>query len=110
MSVRDFGWQTLFLRNRYLLVVSIVVALAAGIFGVQSLQRFEDPRIVNRYPIIITPFPGASAERVETLVTEKLEDELAEVSAIKNMTSTSLSGVSIVVIELLESVDKFTYQ
>ncbi len=110
MSDRDFSWQTLFLRNRHLLVLSIVVALAAGIFGVQSLQRFEDPRIVNRYPIIITPFPGASAERVETLVTEKLEDELAEVSAIKNMTSTSLSGVSIVVIELLESVDKFTYQ
>ncbi len=86
MSVREFGWQTLFLRNRHLLVVSIVVALAAGILGVQSLQRFEDPRIVNRNPIVITPFPGASAERVETLVTEKLEDELAEVSAIKDMT------------------------
>ncbi len=110
MNVRDFGWQTLFLRNRHLLGLSIVVALAAGIFGVQSLQRFEDPRIVNRYPIIITAFSGASAERVETLVTETLEDELAEVSAIKDMTSTSLSGVSIVVIELLESVDKFTYQ
>ncbi len=104
MSVRNSGWQTLFLRNRHLLVLSIVVALAAGVFGIQSLQRFEDPRIVNRYPIIITPFPGASAARVETLVTEKLEDEMAEVSAIKDMTSTSLSGVSIVVIELLESV------
>ena len=110
MSVRNSGWQTLFLRNRHLLVLSIVVALAAGIFGVQSLQRLEDPRIVNRYPIIITAFPGASAERVETLVTEKLEDELAEVSAIKDMTSTSRSGVSVVVIELLESVNKYAYQ
>lgn len=110
MSVRNSGWQTLFMRNRHLLMLSIVVALAAGLFGVQSLQRLEDPRIVNRNPIIITPFPGASAERVETLVTEKLEDELAEVSAIKDMTSTSLSGVSVVVIELLESVDKYTYQ
>jgi len=110
MSERKFSWQTLFLRNRHLLVLTIVVALAAGIFGVNSIQRFEDPRIVNRNPIIITAFPGASAERVETLVTEKLENELAEVSAIKDMTSTSLSGVSIVVIELLESTDKYTYQ
>ena len=110
MGVKDSRWRTLFLRNRHLLVVSIVVAFAGGIFGIRSLQRFEDPRIVNRNPIIITPFPGASAERVEALVTEKLEDELAEVSAIKDMTSTSLSGVSIVVIELLESVGESTYQ
>ena len=54
------GWRTLFLRNRYLLVLSIVVALAAGMFAFQQLRRTEDPRITNLYPIIITPFPGAS--------------------------------------------------
>lgn len=104
------NWQTLYLRNRHLLVLTIVVSLAAGLFGIFSLNRFEDPRIINRYPLIITPFPGASAERVETLITEKLEDELAEVSEIKKMTSTSLSGVSIIVLELADSIDSFTFQ
>ena len=102
------AWQTLFFRNRHLLVLTILVALSAGWFALSSLERFEDPRIVNRYPIIITPVPGASAQRIETLVTEKLEEQLQEVSEIKKMTSTSLSGVSIIVVELLEDVDKYT--
>ena len=58
---------TLFFRNRYLLVLSIVVILVGGLSAVFSLPRLEDPRIANRYPIIITSVPGASAERVETL-------------------------------------------
>jgi len=97
--------RTLFLRNRYLLSLTVVVAIAAGLFAVQSMRRFEDPRITNLYPIVVTAYPGASAERVETLVTEKLEDELAEVEAIKDMTSTSMAGVSIIAIELQKSVN-----
>ncbi len=104
------SWRTLFLRNRYLLVLSIVVALGAGLFAFQQLKRTEDPRITNLYPIIITPFPGASAERVETLVTERLEDELAEVDTIKKMTSTSLAGVSVINIELVASTDERSYR
>jgi NodT family efflux transporter outer membrane factor (OMF) lipoprotein len=110
MNNNDTSWLTLFLRNRHLLVVSIVVAIAAGLFAVSSLERSEDPRIVNRYPIIVTPFPGASAERVESQVTEKLEEELSEIAAIKDLTSTSLSGVSIIAIELEDAVDQHTFQ
>jgi multidrug efflux pump subunit AcrB len=102
--------ETLFLRNRYLLSLSILVSIAAGFFGIGQLKRFEDPRITNLYPIIVTPYPGASAERVETLITEKLEDELSEVDTIKEITSTSLSGVSIVNIELVKSIDQSRYR
>ena len=104
------GWRTLFLRNRYLLVLSIVVSLAVGLFALQQLERTEDPRITNLYPIVITPFPGASAERVETLVTERLEDELAEVDTIKETTSTSLAGVSVISIQLVDGVDERSYR
>jgi multidrug efflux pump subunit AcrB len=104
------GWQTLFLRNRQLLVLSIVVSLAAGLFAFAKLQRLEDPRITNLFPVVVTSFPGASAKRVETLVTEKLEDELAEVDSIMEMTSTSLAGVSIVSIELEKHIDRSEYR
>jgi len=104
------GWRTLFLRNRHLLVLSILVSLGAGLLALQQMNRSEDPRITNLFPIIITPFPGASAQRVETLVTERLEDELAEVDTIKEMTSTSLAGVSVINIELVPSIDKDSYR
>ena len=69
--------STLFFRNRHLLTLSIVVLLVGGLSAAFTLPRLEDPRIRNRAAVIVTALPGASAERVEALVTKKLEDELA---------------------------------
>ncbi|MCZ6830836.1 MAG: efflux RND transporter permease subunit [Gammaproteobacteria bacterium] len=97
-------WASAFLRNRHLLVLSILVILVGGVSSLVSLPRLEDPRIVNRNPMIITQVPGASAQRVETLVTEPLERSLQEISAIKDIESTSTAGVSIVTVELKAEV------
>lgn len=99
-------WAALFFDNRYLLVLAIVVTLVAGLSAVTSLPRLEDPVITNRNPLIITVFPGASADRVEALVTEKIEDELDEIDDIKKIDSISRAGISIVRIELLDAVTK----
>ena len=98
-------WASAFLRNRQLLVLSILVILVGGVSSLVSLPRLEDPRIVNRNPMIITQVPGASAQRVETLVTEPLERSLQEISAIKDIESTSTAGVSIVTVELKAEVN-----
>ncbi len=103
-ATNALGLTTLFFRNRYLLALSIIVILVGGLSAIVSLPRLEDPRIVNRNPIIITAVPGASAERVETLVTEVLEKALKEVAAIKDIESNSLAGVSIIAVELQDSV------
>lgn len=103
-------WQTLFFTNRHLLILSIIVILAAGAAALTSLPRLEDPRITNRNPLIITALPGASAERVESQVTEKLEERLKEVPEIKDLESTSRSGVSVVRIELQDDVTTETNQ
>ena len=75
-----------------LLVLSVLVIFVAGLSAFVSMPRLEDPRIVNRNPLIVTLVPGASAERVEALVTEKLEEELQEVPEIKEIRSTSRAG------------------
>ena len=103
-SPRVSGITTVYFRNRYLLVLTIVVILVGGLSAVLSLPRLEDPRIVNRNPLIVTSVPGASAERVETRVTEILEEALQEVEAIKDLESTSRAGVSIIAIELEDDI------
>ena len=95
---------TLFLKNKYLLVLSVLVIFVAGLSALVSMPRLEDPRIVNRNPLIVTVVPGASAERVEALVTEKLEERLQEVPEIQEMRSTSRAGVSIIAVELADRV------
>ena len=74
--------STLFFRNRRLLILTIAVVLIGGLSALLTLPRLEDPRITNRHATIVTRMPGASAGRVETLVTEKLEDELREISEV----------------------------
>lgn len=96
---------TLFFRNRHLLWLTIAVVLVGGLSASLTLPRLEDPRIVNRGPLILTTAPGASSERVESLVTEVLEEALEEIDEIYDLDSTSRAGISIIAVELEPSVD-----
>jgi multidrug efflux pump len=98
-------WYSIFFRNSHLLGLSILLLLVAGIAAVTNLPRLEDPRIDTRNVLIITPYPGASAERVEALVTDVIEDELRQLFEIKEMQSTSRAGISIISLELQAWVD-----
>ena len=71
---------TLFYRFHRLTILAIVLLVAAGLGAFFSLGRQEDPTLVERYGIITTPYPGASAERVEALISEPLEDAINELA------------------------------
>ena len=94
----------LFYRDTRLLVLTICLILVAGASSLVLLPRMEDPLLTERAAIINTVFPGADAERVEALVTEKLEDELSEIDEIKEMRSASRAGISTITLELRDDV------
>jgi multidrug efflux pump len=94
----------LFYKHRNLLLLSLALILVAGLSAWQVLPRLEDPIIINRFAIVITPFPGASAKRVDTQVTEKIEDVLQENAEIKELRSSSRQGFSVILIELKDEV------
>ncbi len=98
----------LFFRNRHLLALTIAVLLVAGLSAFNNLPRIEDPRITNRNPTVLTLLPGASAARMEALVTKKLEDELKEISELKEIESSSRPGVSLITLELEDRIDSST--
>jgi len=93
-----------FYGNRYLLILGLAIIVMAGLAALGDMPRIEDPRITNRYPQIVTVLPGASAERVEALVTDPIEDALRELSEIKEIRSTSRAGISIINAELQDWV------
>lgn len=93
-----------FIENGRLLALMIIVLIVAGLGALSTLPRTEDPRITNRVASVFTALPGASAERVEALITEKIENKLRQLSQIKNITSTSRPGISLVKIELKDSI------
>jgi multidrug efflux pump subunit AcrB len=93
-----------FFTNIRLLILTIILILGWGLSSYQSLPREEDPQLVSRVAVITTAFPGASAERVEALVTTVLEEELAEIEEIDVIESDSRVGFSTVSIELSDAI------
>lgn len=98
----------LFYRNSRLLVLAICLIMVAGLSSLWVLPRMEDPLSTPRAASVTTIFPGADAERVESLVTEKLEEALEEIQEIKEVRSTSRAGISFLQIELRDDVYEAT--
>ena len=66
------------------------------------MPKRKDPEITPRVALAVCPWPGASAERVEQLVTRRLEERAAENPQVVTVESISRSNVSIVYITLNE--------
>ncbi len=101
---RHDGIANLFFRRPRLTVLAIGLILIAGLAALNSLPRQEDPMLTGRFGRVLTYYPGASAERVEALVTEKIEKKLQEVEEITEINSRSRSNVSYVGIQLQDQV------
>ncbi|MBU2983740.1 efflux RND transporter permease subunit [Saccharophagus degradans] len=91
------------LENNRTVFVVLSVLLLAGILTFQSMPRAYDPGFTIRAAQVVTQLPGASSERVEQLITDKIEDAIQQMPELDFVTSESRSGVSIVVVNIKES-------
>jgi multidrug efflux pump subunit AcrB len=88
-------------RITYTLVATIIVM---GIALYQSLPRDSMPPMTIRIATVVSVFPGAAPERVEELVTDKIEKVVQELPELKEVSSTSRTGLSVVQVELKDDV------
>ncbi|WP_404309344.1 efflux RND transporter permease subunit [Neorhodopirellula lusitana] len=93
-----------FFDDSRLLVLILLLILVAGLSSLAVLPRMEDPVLARRVAIINTRLPGADAKRVETLVTENVENHLRDIEEIKELRSNSRIGISTVTIELRDDI------
>jgi multidrug efflux pump subunit AcrB len=89
-------------RNRITLTIVVLVVIA-GLFAFQTLPKAQDPGFIVRTAVITTRFPGASPERVELLVTDKIEKKIQEMPEIDSITSESRTGISVIYANFKES-------
>lgn len=89
-------------RNR-VTAVFLILLLFIGITSFAKMPRDEDPGFIVRTALVITHFPGASPDRVEMLVTEKIEEAIQEMPEVDVIKSESKTGVSIVTVDIKES-------
>lgn len=84
--------------------VLLVVALLMlnGIFAYFTLPAQEDPTITIREAIVSTQFPGMAPDRVEQLITRKLEEEIRKIPEVKEIKSSSSTGLSTIHVKIYD--------
>jgi multidrug efflux pump len=83
---REVGWMAL------------VAMLLWGFISYGFLPQQEDPKLPARYARLVTYLPGATAIKVEELVTKVLEKKVAELQSVEELNSESRAGVSIITV------------
>ena len=89
----------------------IVAVLAIVVLGVVAYLKMTPDLMPNMdfpYVILVTTDPGASPETVEADITKPLEQSMATLDRIKNVTSSSMDSVSMVVLEFEDGVNMDT--
>jgi multidrug efflux pump subunit AcrB len=99
-----FNVSRFFVEYRQISWVLFLGVLAWGIWAYQAMPKRKDPDIRVRQVAVITPWPGQSAERVEQLVTRKIEEKIAQNIRISEIKSISRAGLSVVYAEVDERV------
>ena len=88
-----------------------VVVLAVVVLGIVAYLRMTPDLLPNMdfpYVVIVTADPGASPEAVEEEITRPMEQSMATLDQIKEVTSTSQNSVSMVMLEFEDGVNMDT--
>ncbi len=92
-------------KKPYTVFVGIMLVLVLGVVSFLDLQTDLLPTIELPYVIVQTVYPGATPERVETSVTAPIEQAVATVNGLNNVSSVSAENMSLVILEFSETVN-----
>ncbi len=76
-----------------------------GIFSLANISLDNFPKFDSSYIMVMSSYPGASAEDIETNLTKVLENSLNSVSDLKNISSNSKENISIIGLEFEQGID-----
>jgi multidrug efflux pump subunit AcrB len=85
---------------------ALAMAVIGGFIAYQGLGRLEDPEFTIKQALIITPYPGASAEEVTSEVTNPIERACQQLGQLDRVESESSRGLSIVTARIMERYHK----
>jgi multidrug efflux pump subunit AcrB len=101
---KEFKLSSWAIANKTTMYVVIMVILVLGASAYFSMPREDFPEIKETKIFISTIYPGNTAEDIEKLITNPLEDKLKTVSNVVEITSTSQEDYSIVIVEFDDDI------
>jgi multidrug efflux pump subunit AcrB len=96
------------IRNKTVTLVFTVLMVIGGIISYINLSRLEDPEFTIKDALVVTAYPGASAEEVSNEVTDVIERAVQQMAQIERVTSRSERGRSTVTVTIKDQYDSTT--
>ncbi|HWT03759.1 MAG TPA: efflux RND transporter permease subunit [Pyrinomonadaceae bacterium] len=93
-----------FVEKRHVSWVLLIATCVWGVYGYYSMPQRKDPETQVRVAVALVPWPGVGAERVEQLVTKKVEEQIASNASVTKIESISRTGLAIINLELDENL------
>ena len=101
---KEFPIASWAINNKTTMYVLMLVIFSLGLSAFLTMSRESFPEIKETKIYISSLFPGNTAEDVEKLITDSLEDKLKTLSGVVDITSTSQEDYSMVIVEFEEGI------
>ena len=92
-------------KKPYTVFVAVVICLILGVVSFTRMSTDLLPEFSLPYVVVVTTYPGASPDKIESTVTEPLESGLGTVNGVENVTSTSNENYCTVMLEFAEDTN-----
>ena len=101
---KEFKLSSWAINNKTTIYMAMVLVLFLGSSAYNNMPRENFPEIRETKIYISSVYPGNTAEDIEKLITDPLEDKLKTVSNVVEITSTSQEDYSMVIVEFDEGI------
>ncbi|GAL13733.1 acriflavin resistance protein [Vibrio astriarenae] len=88
------------IKNRVISWVFLVILAIGGVMSFNDLGRLEDPAFTIKDAMVVSTYPGATAQEVEEELTYPLEKEIRQLPYVDKITSTSSNGMSQIMVSM----------
>lgn len=101
---KEFGLSSWSINNKSTVSIIILIILIGGFFSYFSMPRESFPEVQDSKIYVSSIYPGSSAVDVENFVTKPLEEEIENISGIKDINSTSLQDYSLITVDFDDDI------
>jgi multidrug efflux pump subunit AcrB len=104
LIARTHNTARFFTEARHLSWVLLIATVIWGAYGYLTMPQRKDPEIPIRQALVLCPWPGAPASKIEALVTQRLEERVAENVKVERVESNTRTGITAIYITLVDTV------
>ena len=92
-------------KKPFTVLVAVIMVLMLGFVALTKMQTNLLPDVSTPYLMVVTVYPGASPERVESEVSDVMENALGTISGVETITSTSAENYNLLLMQFNEGTD-----